>query len=265
MTNQATRSKASHFVQLRGSDTVLSLIQKIGLQYMQQFPEVALPLLNGGTGRGYKAVIDGTADIGMASGPISNELRKLARKQQVELKTHVLGFDSLAVFIHADNIVANLTLDQLQDIYTGRLTDWASLGGTAGPITVYTQNPNRGSFETWRTVVMNERHFVTSKAEVVDGLKIIHAVHTDPGGIGFTSPLNLKNADVRIVSINGALPTAEAVQSNQYPIRRALCLITSASVSKAAQDFIDYCTSRHQGQVIIQKIGLAPITSGATQ
>ena len=232
---------------------------------MQQFPDVALPLLSGGTGRGYKAIIDATADIGMVSGPISQELRKLAQKHQVEIKTHILGFDSLAVFVHADNVVANLTLDQLQDIYTGRLTDWASLGGTAGPISVYTQNPNRGSFETWRTVVMNERHFVTSKAEVVDGLKIIHAVHTDPGGIGFTSPLNLKSAEVRIVSINGALPTPEAVQSNQYPIRRALCLITRPSVSKAAQEFIDFCTSRHQGQVTIQKIGLAPVISGATQ
>ncbi len=255
-------STATTFIQLRGSDTVLVLIKPIAYQYMTEFPEIGIPTMAGGTMRGYKTAIDGTANIGMVSGGMNAELAKWAFKQNVKVETTTIAFDALGVFVHASNPLANLTLEQLQDIFTGHITDWKQLGLPAGPIQVYTQNPNRGSFDAWRTVVLRDKAIITPKAKVMDGLDIISAVTRDPNGIGFTSPLNLTGRPVKLLSINGHLPTPEAIHAANYPIRRSLSLVMHQNKSAPTQAFIDYCLAPGKGQSIIKQLGLVPAFLG---
>jgi len=259
MTTPSFSSTATTFVQLRGSDTVLALIKPIAYQYMKDFPKVGIPTMAGGTLRGYKTAMDGTTDIGMVSGGISPELAKWARKQKIKIQTIPIAYDALAVIVHPSSQVENLTLEQLQDIFTGQISDWKQLGLNEGPIQVYTQSPNRGSFESWRTIVLEDKATITPKAKTKDGLDIISSVAQDRNGIGFTSPVNVVGKPVKIIAINDFHPHVEQIQTEKYPIRRSLSLVALSKLQPPTQAFIDYCLAPNKGQAIIQKIGLVPI------
>ena len=251
-------STATSFVQLRGSDTVMALIQPIAYQYMTEFPKVALPVMGGGTSSGYKCVVDGTTDIGMASGGMNYDLKKWVSKKNIKIKNIDIAFDALAVFVHPSNPLKNLSLDDLREIATGNVTDWKELGLPAGKIQVYSQNPNRGSYEAWRSVVLEDKHNVTLKAKVMDGTDIVTSIVNDPNGIGFSSPVNLINIPVKTISINDFLPTPENIHAGRYPIRRALSLVTSQKIKPEVNDFIQYCLDPKKGQQIIKSLGLVP-------
>jgi len=251
-------SAATTYVQLRGSDTVLSLIQPIAYQYMTDFPKVATPVTGGGTSSGYKCVLDGTTDIGMASGGMNYEIRKWAEKKNLKVKSTEIAFDALAVFVHPSNQAKNLSLEDLREIMVGSVTDWKEFNLPPGPIQVYTQNPNRGSYEAWRSVVLEDKLSVTLHAKVMDGKDIVTAIVNDPRGIGFSSPFNLVNIPVKTLSINEFLPTPANIQKGNYPIRRSLSLITLPKVKPAVQEFIDYCIDPKKGQAIIRSLGLVP-------
>lgn len=236
----------------------MALIQPIAYQYMTDFPKIALPVTGGGTSSGYKCVLDGTTDIGMASGGMNIEIQKWAKKNHLKSKVIELAFDALAVFVHPSNPATELTLEDLREISTGAVTDWKELGLAPGPIQVYTQNPNRGSYEAWRSVVLENQYSVTLKAKVMDGRDIVSAVANDPRGIGFTSPVNLIGIPVKILSIDSYLPNAENIQKGLYPIRRSLSLVTPEKIKSATQEFITYCLDPQKGQAIIKNLGLVP-------
>ncbi len=252
-------STATTFVQLRGSDTVLVLIKPIAFQYMKEFPHAGILTMAGGTARGYKTAMDQTTDIGMVSGAMSPELAKWAQKQKIKVDVTPIAYDALGVIVHASNPAANFTLEQLQDIFTGQISNWKQLGFDEGPIQVYTQSPSRGSFETWRSVVLEDKAIITPKAKVMDGLDIIYAVANDKDSIGFTSPINVIGKPVKLVSINHFQPDSDNIHTSKYPIRRSLSLITLPKKQQPTQAFIDYCLAPDKGQGIIQKMGLVPV------
>ncbi len=251
-------STATTYVQLRGSDTVMALIQPIAFQYMSEFPKVGTPVTGGGTSSGYKCVVDDTTDIGMASGGMNYDMRKWVDKKNIKIKNIDIAFDALAVFVHPSNPVTNLSLEDLREIAIGSVTDWKELGLPEGKIQVYSQNPNRGSYEAWRSVVLEDKHNVTLKAKVMDGKDIVSSIVSDQNGIGFSSPLNLINIAVKTVSINECLPTPENIQSGKYPIRRSLSLVTKQKIKPEVHDFIEYCLDPKKGQHIIKTLGLVP-------
>ena len=236
----------------------MGLIQPIAYQYMTEFPKIATPVSGGGTSTGYKCVVDDTTDIGMASGGMNEYIKKWVNKKKIKIKNIDIAFDSLAVFTHASNPIQNLSLEDLQAITIGQITNWQDLNQPLGKIQVYSQNPNRGSYESWRSVVLEDKHHVTLRAKVMDGKDIVAAIVNDPSGIGFSSPLNLLNIPVKILSINNFLPTPENIQSGKYPIRRSLSLVTKLKNKPAVNHFIEYCLDPKKGQQIIKNLGLVP-------
>jgi phosphate transport system substrate-binding protein len=107
-------------------------------------------------------------------------------------------------------------------------------------------------------VVLEDKNHVTLRARVMDGKNIVEAIVKDPYGIGFSSPLNLINVPVKIISINNFLPSPENIQSGKYPIRRSLSLVTKLKIKPAESDFIEYCLDPKKGQKIIKNLGLVP-------
>jgi len=236
----------------------MALLQPIAYQYMTEFPKVGIPMTGGGTSIGYKCVVDGTTDIGMASGGINYDLKKWADKKNIKFKNIEIAFDALAVFVHPTNPIQTLSLEDLRQVVTGDATDWKELGLPAGKIQVYSQNPNRGSYEAWRNIVLEEKKNVTLKARVMNGREIIPAIANDPNGIGFSSPVNLIDKPVKIIGINGHMPSAENIHSGAYPIRRSLSLVTRLKVKPEVHAFIEYCLAHEKGQKIIRNLGLVP-------
>jgi len=246
------------YIQCRGSDTVLSIVQKIAADFMKEFPNMRLPLLGGGNSRGYKCVLDKTTDIGLVSSPMSPEIQKWAKKQPVELRETVIAYDGLVAIVHASNPLSNLSLEQLHDVFTGKVTDWKALGWEkGGPIHVYSQDPGRGGYEPWKRMVAGENGFITLKATVINGSIIYKPVQEDPAGIGYVGLLTATKMHSKILSVNGIVPGVQSIRDGAYPIRRELVLTSAkGSTNPAVESFLSYCLNPEKGQAIVEKMGI---------
>ena len=149
-------------LQIRGSESVTPLIQKIGYQYMTDFPSMELILSKATSAHGYKSVFHGTADIGMVSSDMPDELLRQIQDKNGEYKYTLVAHDALAVIVHPSHPIKTLKLQDLKRIFSGRAKDWKEFGwDDGGKIELYSPHPTQQSFATWRRLVMGENHHVT--------------------------------------------------------------------------------------------------------
>lgn len=259
MSDTTNNSEALSFIQLRGSTTVLKVIQKIGLQYMDENPNIRLPLVGGGTAIGYKSVLDGSSSMGMASGQMPSNISLWADKNKLTLETYSIAKDGIAAIVNLANPINDLSLDQLHDIFTGKISNWSALGKYSGTINVISHDPQVGTYEHWKRQVAGKEH-ITLKAKVVTTLaELIQAMTADPYAIGYVGTTFLNKAKVKPVAINGFLPSYQNILDGNYPIRNELQLLTRPSPGKEIKEFIAYCLDSQKGQAIVQQMGLVPM------
>jgi len=262
MTDVSAGNAITQYIQLRGSTTLLGPMQAIGSQYMDEYPSIGLPLLGDGTSAGYKSVLDGTADIGMASGAMPEDMEIWANAHKHAVRSINIAYDGIAVIVNASNPITNLTLVQLRDIFTGRLNNWNELCKLSGKINVYSHHPQRGTYEPWKRLVVGKEH-ITLGAQIVNDHKELFAnLLKDPLGISYVSTTFLGKANLKVLSVNDFLPSYENLSTNLYPIRNNLMLIAPEQTSDHVKQFIDYCLSPTKGQALIKKNGLVPIVTG---
>lgn len=260
--NEKYISAATQYVVLRGSETVTFVAQAVARAFMREKPEIGLPMIGGGTARGFKAALDGTADIGMASGPMPEEMRRWAKRRALELVVQTIAFDGIAAIVNPANRVTGLSLQQLGDIYTGAVRDWSEVGGDKGPITVYSQDPLQGTQETWNRLVADEGSIITPKAVVVAPEAIAARIAADPGGIGYEAAVQVDRARTKVLPIDGVMPDTEHIRTGAYKIRRELRLVTPPQPRPEAAAFIAYCLDPNKGQKLLQAAGVVPVHTG---
>lgn len=259
MSSDSTSSKDLRFIQMRGSSTVMKLIQQIGMQYMDEYPNIHLPLLGGGSAIGYKSALDGTTDIGMASGQIPANIQVWSRKHKYKIEEVTIATDAIVAIVNPANPINDLTMEQLHDIFTGGVTDWSALGNYSGPITVLSHDPQLGTYEPWKRQVAGKDH-ITLRAKVLNGVNpLMRAITTDRYAIGYIGSTFLNKDKVKPIAINGVLPTYENIKQGIYPIRTDLQLLVSPNAHKEVKQFIAYCLDANKGQVIIREAGLVPV------
>ena len=259
MSNKSHGLKDMHFIQLRGSSTVMKLMQHIGMQYMDEHPNIYLPLVGGGTAMGYKSSLDGTADIGMASGQMHANIQLWAYKHKLKIDEVTIATDGIAAVVNQANPISHLTLEQLHDIFTGNITNWNALGKYSGQINVVSHDPKLGTYEPWKRQVAGKEH-ITLKAKIVSSLKdLMQIITSDPYAIGYVGTTFLNQEKVKPLAINGVLPTYKNIQQRDYPIRYQLQLLSKPNANKEVKDFIAYCLDPKKGQVIIREMGLVPV------
>ena len=259
MSNKSIDPAQLQFIQLRGSTTVLKLMQQIGMRYMDEHPNVRLPLIGGGTAIGYKSALDGTSTIGMASGQIPPNIQLWAHKHKLKIEEVTIATDGLAAIVNRANPINDLTLEQLHDIFTGSITDWKSLGKYSGPINVISHDPQLGTYEPWKRQVAGKDH-ITLRAKIVSSLNgLIQSITSDPFSIGYVGMTFLDKEKVKALSIDGIFPTYLDIKQRRYPIRNELQLLTKSTISKETKDFIAYCLDKNAGQAMIKEMGLIPV------
>lgn len=259
MSNPINNSEMLSFIQLRGSTTVMKAIQKIGSQYMDENPNVRLPLIGGGTAMGYKSVLDGSTSMGMASGQIPSNISLWADKNKLSFESYSIAKDGIAAIVNNANPINDLSLDQLHDIFTGKITNWSALGKYSGVINVISHDPQVGTYEHWKRQIAGKDH-ITLKAKVITNLaELLQAMTADPHAIGYVGTTFLDRARVKPIAINGVMPTYQNILDGLYPIRNELQLLTRPSPSKEIKEFIVYCLNDQKGQAIIREMGLVPM------
>ena len=257
---------------IKGSDTLLNLVQQLAEAYMKENPDAEISIVGGGSGVGIAALIDGNVDIANASRKIKpKELRK-ARKNGVEPVEFVIAIDALAIIVNPRNPVDKLTIEQLGAIYRGEIGNWKEVGGPDMRITLYGRQPVSGTFVFFRERVL-KGDYSSRMRQMAGNAQIIEAVKRDKSGIGYVGLGYVKKTKgVKVISVGERRkdkplryisplvfltphkPGEKRPDIKEYPLARPLFQYTNGRPTGAVRDFIQFELS-DKGQRIVERVG----------
>jgi phosphate transport system substrate-binding protein len=243
-------------IRIVGSDTMHILASRWAEEYMRQRPTVSVYSESRGTELGIKAMINGEAEICSASRPLRpEEVRLLAQKYGKLGMGFLVAKDALSVYLHPENPVKDLTLDQLRNIFSGKVRNWRAVGGYDEPILVMIRPPNSGTHLYFREHVLGGAQYSEFAQIVPTTPRMVTAVSETQGAIGYGGIAygpNLVHS-----RIDGVAPSEENVRNDSYPIVRYLYLYTVDTPQDEAKGFIDWILK--EGQRTVRQVGFVPL------
>lgn len=262
-TGAATEGAKASAVSIKGSDTMVLLGQRWAEAYMASHAGTSIQVTGGGSGTGIAALINGTTDICESSRAMKDkereELKAKRGKDAVEIK---VALDALAVYVHASNPLATLTVQDVGRIYRGELTNWKALGGADHAIVLYGRENNSGTYGYFKEHVLENKDFAAGVQTLAGTSAVVAAVKGDPYSIGYggiaylegVKPLPLK----KDASSAPVAPNLETAQSGAYPVSRPLFLYTAGAPQGTASEFVFWVQSA-EGQKVISAVGYYPL------
>ncbi|MDD5482069.1 MAG: phosphate ABC transporter substrate-binding protein [Kiritimatiellae bacterium] len=251
-------AKDAHKIVIDGSTTVGPIAKAFAEYYMAKHPEVNITVSESGSGNGAKGIINEACDIGAMSRPMKSSEIEAAKGAGVLPVEHIVAMDGIAVVVHNSNPVADLSVAQIKDIYTGKIANWKELGGPDLPIVAISRDTNSGTYETFESLVM-KREKIAGKTEYVGSNGAIRQrVLSTPGAIGYVG-LAFREG-VKPVKVNGMEATPETVVAKTYPIARPLYMYTAGRPRPETplSEFIDLANTP-DGKKIIEDTGFVPL------
>ncbi len=256
-------------IQNKGSDTLVNVAQAWAEAYQGVNPAVVVAVSGGGSGTGIAALINGTVDLANASRAIKDKELKLAKENGQNPIKHVVGFDALAVFLHADNPLSEISIEQLAEIYgdNGSYTTWTDLGVEVPgckdqEIVVVSRQNNSGTYAYFRRAVLGKGDFRLGTRDMHGSKDVVDLVENTPCAIGY-SGLAYATDHVKLACIATATgsacqnPSVASALDGSYPIARPLFMYTNGEPSGHVGEYLNWIKS-NEGQCIILKKGYAP-------
>jgi len=244
---------------IKGSDTLgAKLVPILSEEYKAMHPGVSFEIAAEGSTTGIAAIIDATAQIGMASRRAKPTEMSAAQAKGVSMKPTIVAFDGIAVIVNAGNPISELSKRQIEQIFTGDVTDWSSVGGPAGTISIYTRNTSSGTYSDFKDLAMKKRDYASSSQKMAGHEQIVAEVAKNPNGIGYVGLAFLNEPGIKVVSIDGGLPKKESVHAKKYPYARPTFFYTNGEPQGEAAKFIDFVLS-DEGQKIAEAQGFVPL------
>lgn len=244
---------------IKGSDTLgAKLVPMLAEEYKAANPGVSFEIAAEGSTTGIAAITDGTAQIGMSSRRAKPTEISAAAAKGVTMKPIIVAYDGMAVIVHVNNSVKELTKAQVEKIFTGDVTDWSEIGGSPGKISIYTRNTSSGTYSDWKELAMKKRDYAGSAQKLAGNEQIVSEVANNPNGVGYVGLAYIKEPGIHVVSIEGHTPTKEEVHSKTYPYARPTFYYTNGEATGEAAKFIEF-TLGEEGQKIVEKVGFIAI------
>jgi phosphate transport system substrate-binding protein len=257
----------------KGSDTLVILAQKWAQAYMTGHPGTTIQVTGGGSGTGFAALQNQTTDLANASRPIrareTEACIKAFNKRPTEYK---VCLDGLSVYVHARNPVTQLTLQQLEGIFTGRLRNWRQLGGEDAPITVYSRENSSGTYEFFKERVLKGKDYLASAQTMPGTAAVVQAVGKDAHGIGYGGAAYgvgaADGAGARRVAIRkdpaspAIVPSEASVGDGTYPMWRYLYIYVNPALDKGEVAAYLAWIRGEEGQRIVKEAGYYPLPPG---
>jgi len=250
-------------ITIKGSDTMVILAQRWAEKYMASHQGVTIQVTGGGSGVGLAALINGSTDIANASRPMKpSEREKLKQRYNslgVEVKT---AKDGLSVYLNDKNNVKELSVQQIKDIYTGKITNWKAIGGNDAKIIVYGRENSSGTYVYFKDNVLGGDDFTSTMQSMPGTSAVVNAVVKDANAIGFGGAAYAKGIKFAAVkkdaNSKAYIPTEENIKSGNYPITRFLYMYLKTRPSGDLKEYIDWILSE-EGQSIVAKVGYFPV------
>jgi phosphate transport system substrate-binding protein len=253
-------ASAEQTLVIKGSDTLgAKLVPQLKEQFRVAHPDVNFEIAAEGSSTGISAIISSTADIGMSSRPVSSQELAQAKANGVDMKSIVVAFDGIAVIVNKANPIDELSLDQVRQIFTGQVEDWTAVGGMPGAISVYTRNTASGTYKDFQKMAMHSEDYATSSQKMAGNEQIASEVSKNPNGIGYVGLAYVDMPGVKVIRVNGSLPSKKSIREGKYPYaRETYYLINANKPNPLAQKFIDFTLS-DEGQKIVDAVHFVPI------
>jgi len=264
-------ARTSAYIQNKGSDTIVNLALAWAERYQTEHPDISISVTGGGSGTGIAALINGTVDIANASRAITADEIKQSKANGVNPVQVVISRDAIAVVVNPQNPVRRLTLQQISDIYSGKINNWTGVGGDDRPIVRLSRETNSGTHVYFLQTVIrlsdpkNTTLFSTDTLLLPSSEGIINEVRQNPNAIGYDGlgyiPPDLMNSVIAVaVDAGGAyvIPSIATVNNNSYPVSRDLYMYTNGQPTGAIKDYINWILSP-EAQKIVADLGFVPI------
>ena len=254
------------YITIKGSDTMVHLVSSWAEAFMQRNPGIEVSVTGGGSGTGFAALLNGTTDICAASRSIKENELTLATQKDIQPHEIVVASDGIAVIVHPDNIVKELTLQQLSNIFTGKSLRWSDVGGADEEIIVLSRESSSGTYVFFQEMVLEKQDYRLDAKLLPATSAIIQSASTDKWAIGYVGlGYAIAAMDrVKIIAVEAddksaaVIPSDQTVKSGQYPIARPLYLYLDGEPEGIIKKFIDFCLSS-EGQSIVTETGYIAI------
>lgn len=259
-------------IQNKGSDTLVNVALAWAENYRQVQPDLSIAVTGGGSGTGIASLINGTVDIANASRAMKESEYENARANGIEPVELVVAIDALAIIVHPDNPVSQLTIPQLSDIYTGTITNWSEVGGNDAPIILLSRETNSGTHVYFLEEVVRRGDleetviFAPQTMLMPSSVGITSELRRNPNAIGYDGLGYVDPDHEKIVAIAGGssapyvFPSVESALAGTYPLARNLFMYTAGEPTGAIADYLDWILGP-AGQEIVTQLGFVPIVS----
>lgn len=251
--SDSDEGKAKEIV-IAGSTSVQPLSEELAKAYMEANEGITITVQGGGSGQGAKSIAEGIAQIGALSREVKDEEKESVGNQ------YVIALDGVGVIIHKDVKVEDLTMDQIRDIYTGKIKNWKEVGGDDAAISVVSREEGsgtRGAFVEITGVEADDKDNTTADALVQSSTgAVVKTVAETPNSIGYVS-LEAIDDSVKTVKVDGVAPSNDTVIDGTYKITRPFIYITPAEEDADAAKYIEYVMS-DEGKAKIEENGFIP-------
>jgi len=263
-------------ITVKGSDTMVNLAQKWAEEYMKLHPGVSIQVTGGGSGTGVAALLNKTTEIANSSRELKSSEIDEAKTKGITPVVHQVALDGIAVIVHPESKVDNLTIKQVSDIFSGKIKNWKQVGGADLPITLYGRENSSGTYEFFKDHVLGKvdgkQVDYSPSTQVLQGTAALgEAVARDKkgigyGGVGYFAERN----DVKILHIkkdetSTAISPAEnnkvnydVIWNGEYSISRYLYCVTNGEAAGKIKDFMDFITSQ-SGQDVVKTMEYIPL------
>ena len=268
---QQAAKPAKSVIQNKGSDTMVNVAQVWAEEYRKVAPDVEVEVSGGGSGVGLAALVKGAVDVANASRDIKpSEVEQATKNTGKPPAEFTVGFDALAVYVHKDNPLSEVTLEQLYEIYAegGKATRWSELGVkipgvTDDTIVRVSRQSSSGTYEFFREHALKNKDFRNGSRDLSGSKEVVELVGSTPTAIGY-SGMGYATPAVKMLKVakqNGApfvAPTVAAVHDKSYPLARSLHVYTLGEPQGAVKSYIDWILS-DAGQKVVEDAGYVPV------
>ena len=266
---QAASDSASAYIENKGSDTIVNLALAWAERYQSEHADARISVTGGGSGTGIAALINGTVDIANASRQIKDEEIAQAKSKGIEPVEFVIARDAIAVIVNPENPVSELTLQQISDIYSGKINNWSEAGGEDRPIVRLSRETNYGTHVYFLETVLrlgdkeNKTLFSMDTLLLPSSEGIVVEVRQNPNAIGYDG-LGYVPDDLKMIAIAEeagspyVLPSIETVNDKTYAIARDLYMYTNGEPTGVVKKYLDWILSP-EAQQIVAELGFVPI------
>ena len=242
--DDSTKTAVTGTVATDGSTSMEKVIGALSESYMAANKDVTVNYNPTGSGSGITAVKEGTCDIGLSSRALKDE------EKAGGLKETVLAYDGIAIIVHPDNPVSDLTIEQIAQLYTGEITNWKDVGGNDAQVVLIGREAASGTRDGFESIT-GTKDKCQYRQELTSTGDVITAVSQNPDAIGYASLASIKDT-VKALHVDGVTPSEASVKDGSYKVQRPFVLVTveGKTLSPAAQSFFDYATSSEAASII---------------